>query len=138
MNRYNVRFEATGFTNDHVIASKVCSEMEADGFTDTMRAENELPAGVVRVVGGYITEDDNQGDSDIHVFISVTLIIKAESEAAAESRPIPIYLLNDIADIMGSSISEQGRLDVERDSLEIMDVDEVAETSPHHFVSVNP
>jgi hypothetical protein len=117
---YEVTFEATGFTDDRGMTNNEFSEVQAAEFTDEARAKGTLPAGVLAVKKGYIAEDDGQGDTDIHVFVSVTLLVDAATEAAAESFVPPEGLLNQIGYLMAGD-TDDCILDLDEHSWEVVD-----------------
>jgi hypothetical protein len=112
--KFKVTFEATGFTNSKGLADQELTEQEALGFTEVSLAEGTFPGGVVALTGGRISEDDDQGESDIHVFVCVDLLVEAETEEEARRLAPPLDLLTRVSDLM----SEGFDLDLERDSWE--------------------
>lgn len=123
--QFEVRFETAGFTNNKSILGASFTEIEALSFSETCAKEGSFPLGVLGVVGGYITADDGQGESDIHVFASVTLLIEAESAQQIEKMKVPEGLLVRIADLMGADSLGNCVLDLEAHSWEVMDVEEM-------------
>lgn len=123
MARFNVTFESSGYTQDKSILDATCSEQEAQGFNETDKAEGDFPAGIIAVVKGYITPDDGQGDSDIRVFASVTLLIEADSEAKAEAMDPPEDLLTKVADMMGKDFTGHCVLELEEHAWEVVEVE---------------
>ncbi len=125
--RFEVTFEATGFANDRSVLDNEFSEDEACGFTEVALAEKTLPAGVIAVKSGYISSDDGQGKSDIHVFVGVVLLIEADTESDAERFSPPEDLLNRIADLIGGEEGEC-KLDLEVHSWEVTETSQVQPT----------
>lgn len=122
--KFKVTFEATGFTNDREMLSESGSFLEsvALGITEGLRSSGKLPYNVLGVADGYISEDDAQGDTDIHVFVGVVLLVEAATEAAAESFAPPEEMLNWLAYfIAGAGTARQG-LDLDEHSWEVTDV----------------
>lgn len=119
--QFKVIFEATGFTNDKGLIGQEFGEHEARGFTEVSLAQGTLPEDVRAVIGGYITDDDNQGDSDIHVFVHIDLLIEADSEDQAESMVPPANLLTKISDLMSGEFA----LDLESNSWEVTEVNQI-------------
>lgn len=117
--QFKVSFEATGFTDDKALVGQSFSEQEALGFTEVSLAQGTLPKGVAAVIGGYVTDDDEQGDSDIHVFVHIDLLVDADSEDQAERMAPPVDLLTKISDLMTGEFS----LDLESNSWEVTEVD---------------
>lgn len=124
--KFEVTFEATGVTNHPSILDNVFSEEEARGFTEASLAEKSLPKGVCAVKSGYISSDDNQGKTDIHVLTGVVLVVEVETEGAAEQFVPPEDLLTRIADLIGSEEGEC-KLDLESHSWEVTDVSSAQE-----------
>lgn len=136
MRRFEVRYEATAFTDNVSDLDATCSEQESLGFTETCLKEKTFPQGVVGVVGGYVSADDHQGVTNIHAFVSVTLLIDAETKQQAESMAVPEGVLTKVADMMASANQGLVSLSLEAHSWEVVDVDEVAvATFPTHQVS---
>ncbi|WP_449414447.1 hypothetical protein [Pandoraea soli] len=97
---FEIQFEDVGFTTSD-LSGRVLSESEAAGFTETATKEKTLPAGVVAIVGGYITDDDGQGDKiGKKVFLCIKLRVLAVDEDAAEAFTPPRALLATLADMM--------------------------------------
>ena len=119
---FDLRFESIGHT-DADLDGKEFTEMEAEGFTDTLRRENTLPRGVQRVVSGYISEDDAQGATNRKVFVSVTVRVLAADEDTASEFAAPADLLTRIADAMGTDEDGANQLELEGNWI-------VAETDP--------
>lgn len=124
--RFNVTFESTGVTQDAAVLDATCTEQEAAGFNDTLTAEGGFPPGILAVAGGYITSDDGQGDCDIKVFASVTLLVEAASEAQAQALPPPADLLTKVADMMGTLPSGQCPLELEPNAWRVVEVEPIA------------
>lgn len=129
MPRFHVTYEATGFTNDPSILDATCSPMAAEGFTEVAQREGTLPQGVLGVVEGYIAPDDDQGDTDIRVFASVTLLIDARSAQAAERMPPPEGILTRVADMMGTTEDGSVALELEAHSWQAVDCGAAPEAS---------
>ena len=116
--QYMVTFEATGFTNSKQLAEQQFTAHEARGFTEISLSEGTLPKNVLAVIGGHISEDDGQGESDIHVFVCVELLVEAESEEVIDRMTPPEDLLTKISDLMSSGFD----LDLESHSWEATEV----------------
>lgn len=123
--QFEVRFETGGFTKNKSILDASFTEIEALSFSETCAKEGTFPLGVLGVAGGYITADDGQGENDIHVFTSVTLLIEAESAQQIEKMKVPEGVLTRVADLMGSDSFGNCVLDLESHSWEVMEVEEM-------------
>lgn len=121
---FDVTYEAIGYTTNPSIIDNELSGEDARGFTDQLRAEGGLPAGIEDVLRGYITVDDEQeGTREKKLFVSVTIRVTAANAEAAEANETPARLLTPIADMMGTCDNEVV-LDLEANSWEVMDVEE--------------
>lgn len=104
---YVVSFEAAGHTNDSDVIGSGLSEEDAVQFTKLAVTESGLPPGVKAVVRGFITDDDSQETTDIHVFIHLDLLVDSVSLSQAEATRPPIQLLNQLAQrMMGNNSIE--------------------------------
>ncbi|WP_175047943.1 hypothetical protein [Duganella vulcania] len=119
---FDVEFEAVGFTSSDLSDCEL-TESEAIGFTEVAGKENTLPADVVAVIRGHISEDDGQDDDDQRkVFVNVTLRIRAKDEQSAEAFSPPRALLASLADMMATD--DAGSVDLElEENWEVMAVD---------------
>jgi hypothetical protein len=113
--QFKVTFEASGFTNSKELVGQACSEQEAKGYTEVSLAEKTFPKNVLAVLGGRISDDDEQGERDIHVFVCVDLLVEVSGEEAAERVAPPIDLLTKISDLMSRGFD----LDLEAHSWEV-------------------
>lgn len=121
---FDVTYEAIGYTTNPSIIDNELSGEDVRGFTDQLRAEGGLPAGIEDVLRGYITVDDEQeGTREKKLFVSVTIRVTAANAEAAEANETPARLLTPIADMMGTCDKEVV-LDLEANSWEVMDVEE--------------
>lgn len=118
--QFEVTFESTGFTNSKSILDATCSEQEAKAINEAIAATGGFPAGIVGVVRGYITPDDGQGSRDIKVFASVTLLVEAASEDAAEAIEAPETVLTKVTDLMGRDKSGENVLELEEHAWEVV------------------
>ena len=116
--KFKVTYEASGFTNSKNLADQEFTEQEAKGFTEVSLSEGTFPKNVLAVLGGHISEDDAQGNADIHVFACVDLLIEAESQDEAEYMRPPAELLTKVSDLMSSGFD----LDLEAYSWELTEV----------------
>lgn len=116
---FKVTFEASGLTNSKELVGQECSGYEAQGFTEVALAESAFPKNVLAVLGGHITDDDNQGATDIHVFVCVDLLLEVDSENAAKRMVPPFDILNKISDLMSGSMD----LHLEANSWEVTQVE---------------
>ena len=116
--KFKATFEASGFTNQKDLVDQKCTEEQARDFTEASRYDGTFPKNVLAVLGGHITDDDNQGESNIHVFVCVDLLIDVESEDLAERMKPPEDLLAKIADLMSTDFE----LDLEAHSWEVTEV----------------
>lgn len=119
--QFKVTFEATGFTNSQHLTEQQFTEHEAKGFTEISLAEGTFPKNVLAALGGRISEDDEQGKSDIHVFVCVDLLVEAESYDKAERMTPPEDLLTKISDLMSNGFD----LDLEPHSWEVTQITEL-------------
>lgn len=104
---YVVSFEASGHTNDRDVIGSGLSEEDAMKFTRLARTEGGLPQGVKAVVRGFLTDDDSQETTDIHVFFHIDLLVDSVSHSQAEATLPPLQLLNQLAqDMMGKNSIE--------------------------------
>lgn len=122
---FDIQFEDMGFTSSD-LTDRELSDVEAQSFTEAAIKENTLPEGVVAVVRGYITEDDNQDGDERKVFACVTLRIRAENDHAAETFRPPKALLAAMADMMarnpdgGIDLALEGNWEVSVGSAELV------------------
>lgn len=133
MREFDVQFEDVGFTGSD-LSDRELTESEAKGFTETAVEEKTLPEGVVAVVRGYITEDDNQTGDEKKVFSCVILRVRAEDEEAAEAFVPPKAFLAKLADMMATDtdgnldLELEGNWEVSVGSAELVDSAEARET----------
>ncbi len=126
MPQFELRYEATAFTNNKSLDGAELTEEEGLGFTETSLEEESFPSGVVAVLRGHIALDDDQGE-DAKVFVSVTLVVEADDEDEAEAFEPPEDLLATIADMMANTRPECS-FDLEAHSWELIDIDEADES----------
>lgn len=112
---FKVSYEATGFTNNGKLVGRALDEPQ----TAQLNAAT-LPANVISVIGGYITDDDDQGKTDIHLFVHVDILVEANSEEEADAMEPPSEFLGQIADLMSGGKD----LDLDVHSWETTEVDE--------------
>jgi hypothetical protein len=100
---FDVQFDATTHTDDKDLLVNELSDEFIARFNLKARAAGLFPAGVVELVSGHVSEDDEQGDTDIHCFVGVTLRIEAVDEDEAEAFEPPTEVLDEIfTELMGS------------------------------------
>lgn len=112
MPHFEVTFVSTGFTDNREIVDEELTESFCGGYNDQSIKEGLFPPGIIGVVSARISEDDAQGDSDIKVFVSVTLTIQAGDKEAAESFEPPVDLLTKLSDAMSSDVDLDGEWEV--------------------------
>lgn len=134
MPTYEVTFESPGFTRNRGIVGNEFSESEAEGYTEVARAEGTLPAGVIAVLRGHISEDDGQSGAEVRVFACVTLRLQAADAEEAESFVPPEGLLTTIADLMGSRDDEQ-HLSLDGGAWEAAEIEEAGPVASERFAS---
>jgi predicted nucleotidyltransferase len=113
-----------GFTRRESMTDKDFSVEQAARFTRKLKKAGELPDGVHAVESAWVSRDGKQ-DGEWKVFVSVVLIVEADSLADAEQSEPPEELLMKVADkmIRGDAESAYG---VGR-SFEQLEVEEYAE-----------
>lgn len=118
---FKVSFEDVGYADDEDISGSEMTQIEAKAFTETSRAEDTLPRGVVAVLGGAISTDkeENDGDGDIKRFVAISLLVEADHEEEALEFTPPADFLSKIADI----IAGEHRFDLEN-NWEAVEADE--------------
>jgi hypothetical protein len=100
---YDIQFDATTHTDDKGLLDNSLSDEFIARFNTKAKAEGTFPAGVVELVKGYVSEDDEQGDTDIHCFVGVTLRVEAVDDEAAWAFEPPTDILDEIfTELMGS------------------------------------
>lgn len=116
---FNIKWDGMGFTSDEDLTEQELTTDEATALTREMRAAGLLPPGVIRIVQAGVSPD-NCEDGEWKVFVSVELIVEADSERAAEMSEPPEAFLLLVADKMvkGDADSEYGV----RGSFEVLEV----------------
>jgi hypothetical protein len=100
---FDVQFDATTYTDDRGLVDRELSDEFIARFNRIAKSDGVFPKGVVELVKGYVSEDDEQGDTDIHCFVGVTLRIEAVDEDEAEAFEPPTEVLDEIfTELMGS------------------------------------
>lgn len=130
---FKATWEASGHTDDSSIVDKEISDEFALGFTQTSIQENLFPPHIKALVRGFITADDEQGKSDIHVFVGVSMNVDVADEAALEKLPVPEDLLTKISDQMCLNDNGEMVVSLEPGSWILADFEEieiVAENTP--------
>lgn len=121
--QFKVTFESTGFTNSKSILDATCSEQEAKSVNEAISSKGGFPTDVLGIVEGYITPDEGQGSRDIKVFASVTLLVEADSEDAAETIDAPEAVLTKVTDLMGRNEAGEYVLELEELAWEVVQVE---------------
>ena len=93
---FDVTFDTASYTDDRDLLDELLSAEFIARFNEIARAEGRFPKGVVELVEGHNSEDDEQEDSDIHCFVTVTLRVQAASEEEAEEFEPPEVLLQEV------------------------------------------
>lgn len=118
MPKFTISFEATAFCDDKEVMDATLERADALALTDACRVDGSLPSGVLAVTGARISEDDGQGDTDIHCFVCVDLEIEGDSLGAVEKFEPPSAFLTRISELLiGAST-----IDLEANSWEVVDV----------------
>ena len=92
---FDVQYEATTFTDDPDLVGTELSDEFIARFNERANAEGRFPTGIVQLVSGRISGDDEQEESDIHCFVSVVLRVAANSASRAERIEPPEELLDE-------------------------------------------
>lgn len=113
MTQYIVRFESTGFSDHMGVADNCLGEKELDAINQA------LPKGVIKVTDVHASADDAQGDTDIHTFISVSVL------ADTSNLPINaamILFLDRVTETLVAG-DENGEIHMDHFSWELVDVE---------------
>ncbi|WP_371436343.1 hypothetical protein [Polaromonas sp.] len=132
MPKFKINFEATAFTDDKEVLDATLEGADALALTDACRADGSLPSGVLAVTGARISEDDGQGDTDIHCFVCVDLEIEGDSLDAVEKFEPPAAFLTRISEFLTGAST----FDLEANSWEVVDVS--ASVEPEEALITEP
>jgi hypothetical protein len=111
MSKFQVTFEDSAFTSEKSALGKELS-------AESLRVLNKqvvcaFPAGVSQVISARISADDDEvEDGDFKVFVSIDLLMDADSEDAAEGFRPPAELLGKIADRLLSQGRKPSKVDM--------------------------
>lgn len=121
MPQFVVTFEDAGFTDTAALEGCTLDEAEIAEFNAKHETSELFPDDVLGVFGAYIVSDDNQGTSDIKMFVSVKLKLAAKNEHAAWDFRPPTALLELITETLVAKAGK-GSLDME-DSWEVLETE---------------
>lgn len=94
---FEVTYEDVGFTGDDTQGCELDEHFLAR-YSEMKVRESGLPSHVLAISEAYVTEDDAQSGKALKkMFISVTLVLEAESEAAVYGFTTPENILSEIA-----------------------------------------
>jgi hypothetical protein len=98
--RFQVTFEDVGFTDDQALKDASLSQDEVAKFNQKAKQAKLFKRPVLELLGAHFAEDDEQGKSDIKVFLSVDLLLDTSFIEHAENAAPPTAVLTEVQDAL--------------------------------------
>lgn len=96
--KFKLTIEDVSYTGDPDLDGLAMSNEDLEAVNAEGRDEGLLGDGILKVLGAHVAEDENQeGEDERKVFVSVDLLVEADSVEDAESLEPPADLLDKVA-----------------------------------------